>query len=134
MGLEQPRALPCSPTLVYGMLALVPAEGTPLPRGISPVLKPSMELSTHEHSTGKTSTQKIGNVQPLRTCINDAAFNYVTVYYFFLQGMVLLGTQDGPQTLRREVRGCTVSEAAASRDLHSSAAEAARCRVNEAGL
>ena len=84
-----------------------------------------MELRTHEHSTGKPSTQEIGNVQPLHTCVNDAAFNYVTTYYFFPQGTALLGTQDGPQAPGREVRLCGPP---------SSAAEAGRCAVNEAGL
>lgn len=36
--------------------------------------KPPVELSTHDHSAGKPSTQEIGNAQPLHTCVNDAAF------------------------------------------------------------
>lgn len=95
-----------TPELSHGMLALVTAEGAPLPRGISPVLKPPVELSTHEHSAEKPSTQGVGNVQPLHTCVNDAAFNYVTTYYFFPQGMASLGTQDGPQAPGREARLC----------------------------
>lgn len=38
------------------------------------LLKPPVELSTQDHSTGKPSTREIGNAQPLHTCVNDAAF------------------------------------------------------------
>ena len=100
------QSSPVLSSSVHGTLALVTAEGAPLPRGISPVLKLPVELSTHEHSTGKPSSQEIGNVQPLHTCVNDAAFNYITTYYFFPQGRASLGTQDGPQALGREVRLC----------------------------
>lgn len=116
---------------VRGMLALLTTEGAPLPGDISPVLTPPMELSTHEHSMGKP--KEVGNVQPLHTCVNDAAFNYVTTYYFFPQGMASLGTQDGPQAPGREVRLCG-DGGCCRQGPPSSAAEAGRCVVNEAGL
>lgn len=56
---------------------------------------------------GSQSSQEIGNVEPLHTCVNDAAFNYVTTYYFFPQGTASLSTQDGPQAPGREARLCS---------------------------
>lgn len=56
---------------------------------------------------GSQSAQEMGNVEPLHTCLNDAAFNYVTTCYFFPQGTALLSTQDGPQAPGREARLCS---------------------------